>query len=222
MRSTSAVARFRSFHAAKTCSDTMSEVISYGRLLAFMLTLCIGLSVDGRATELLNRPNVLLIVSDDLNCRVGSLWGLPGQHTEHRPVGQSWRAVRACLRPVPRLQSLAVFLPQRSPTGIDRDSRQHGRHTNTVSRHRDLAAMPSRSRVVHGRNREDLPCGPVGPSTTGRPPGKLEARRSIRLGLPPQYQAHGGRTSGRPHGAGGQVVSGRYTEFPTHGRRERR
>jgi hypothetical protein len=47
-------------------------LISYGRLTAFLPALLICLSVDSSASEVQQQPNVLLIVSDDLNCRVGS------------------------------------------------------------------------------------------------------------------------------------------------------
>ena len=62
---------------ALSCRATMKTRIlfailtSYGRPSAFLPALLVCLSVDSSARQVQQQPNVLLIVSDDLSCRVG-------------------------------------------------------------------------------------------------------------------------------------------------------
>ncbi len=50
----------------------MNNAIPFCPAPWFLVALFVGLSADGQSAEPPSRPNVLLIVSDDLNCRVGS------------------------------------------------------------------------------------------------------------------------------------------------------
>ena len=56
-------------------------LLSYGRLSAFLAAMLVCLSLDSSAREVQQQPNVLLIVSDDLNCRVSSY----GDRLVHTP-----------------------------------------------------------------------------------------------------------------------------------------
>ena len=80
--------------------------------------LAVGISAAAQPSAA-RRPNVLLIMSDDLNNDLGNLRSSDREDAEHRSAGAARSPLRPCLHPVPALQPKPGVAADRTPSRHD-------------------------------------------------------------------------------------------------------